>query len=538
MLTEGNGGFAFTQVPSARCALEATRSGYADGAFGRSRPEGDPRPVDVVDRAARTDLKIRLWKLGAVTGTVLDGRSQPIVALPIRVFEYAMVGGRPRLLVAGQTVTDDRGFYRVGRLLPGEYVVGAISTHTTLPVSLVDRYFDPGGDPEPLRQAIFRVTPVITPPGSDQSLRIGDQVVQSIGRGPLPFPAPSGELLALPTAFSPPMLNGAGASPLVLSAGEERAGVDLQLVAATTARVRGRAINDDDTPAALVPLRLVARAAEFFDGGIEVGRTLTSADGSFTFVGVTPGDYAVRALSTEGAVGHNHEVASVSVSATTAPMVWADEPVVVGNVDASLTVRLQPGIVFSGVVQFDGSATKPAAADLASISIVIESADRSAPGQVRQRRINPDGTFVTGGVPAGRYYLRVLGAPPGWSLRGAMLDGRDLSTTPIDVRAGEVSGVRLAFSDRSAEVSGRALAPAGALAVEALAVLFPTSDRLWIDWGLTRATSSPCARIRPATSSSATCPLATTSWPPCRMPVPRAGATRRRCWPSRGPPRA
>ena len=481
-LTENNGGFAFTQVPSARCAIEATRTGYADGALGRSRPAGEPRYLDVVERAARTDLKIRLWKLGAITGLVADDRSQPIVSQPVHVFEHAMVGGRPRLRLVGETVTDDRGFYRVGRLLPGEYVVGAMTTHTTLPASVVDRYFAPGGDPEEsLRQAIFRATPVITPPGSDQSLRIGDQIVQSIGRGPLPFPSPSGELLAFSTVFSPPMLNGM-ASPLAVGPGEERAGVDLQLVAATTARVGGRLLNDDGTPAALVPLRLVSRAEQFVEGGFDAGRTLTSADGSFTFVGVTPGEYAVRALSTDRSLAHGPEVAGVSVPATAAPMAWADQPVVVGKVDASLTVRLRPGITFSGVAQFNGSATKPTAADMASIPIVLESADRPAPDQVAPGRINPDGTFVTRGVPAGRYYLRALGAPPAWNLQGAMLNGLDLSTTPIEVSSGTVSGVRLVFSDRSAEVSGRALAQAGV--VDSRAVLFPTSDRLWIDWGL------------------------------------------------------
>jgi len=482
-LTENNGGFAFTQVPSARCAIEATRTGYADGALGRSRPAGEPRHLDVVERAARTDLKIRLWKLGAITGAVVDGRNQPIVSQPVHVFEHAMVGGRPRLRLVGETVTDDRGFYRVGRLLPGEYVVGAMTTHTTLPASVVDRYFAPGGNPESLRQAIFRATPVITPPGSDQSLRIGDQIVQSIGRGPLPFPSPSGELLAFSTVFSPAMLNGT-ASPLAVGSGEERAGVDLRLVAATTVRVGGRLLNDDDTPAALVPLRLVARAEQFVDGGFDAGRTLTSADGSFTFVGVTPGEYAVRALSTDRSLAHGPEVTSVSVPATAAPMAWADHPVVVGKTDASLTVRLRAGITFGGIVQFNGSATKPTAADMASIPIVLESADRPAPDQVAPGRINPDGTFVTRGVPAGRYYLRALGTPPGWYLQGAMLNGLDLTTTPIDVSAGVVSGVRLVFSDRSAEVSGRALAQPGVVAVDSRAVLFPTSDRLWIDWGL------------------------------------------------------
>jgi hypothetical protein len=55
----------------------------------------------------------------------------------VRAFAVTMVSGRPRLLASGAVAaTDDRGFYRLERLQPGQYKVAAISVQQTVPASV------------------------------------------------------------------------------------------------------------------------------------------------------------------------------------------------------------------------------------------------------------------------------------------------------------------------------------------------------------------------------------------------------------------
>jgi hypothetical protein len=490
VMTEPNGGFAFLQVRAGICSVTATKPGYAEGMLGRLRPRGEGRHVETRDRTAQTDLKVRLWKLAAISGVISDAAGDPIVNMPVRILEHVMEAGRARLRQAAQTVTDDRGYYRAGKLLPGSYVVAVISTYTTLPDTIFERYQSGPAAQAELRDAIFSIAPA----GRAESLRVGDQVVLSSARGPMPHPSAGGRITAFPSAFLP-MLGPTGASMyLVLGAGDERTGNDLTLPAMLTARIAGSLVAEDGTPASLVPLRLFSTITEFAGEGFETAKTLTDEQGRFTFLGVTPGSYTIRALVAP-LPGTRHLLGETVVTAPALTM-WAAEEVTVGDEDVGVVVPLKTGISFRGAVQFDGIAPKPSAERLERIPVVLEPADRMALREIPPGRVQSDGTFTTNGVPAGRYFVRVGGAPPGWSFRAALVDGRDVSTTGIDVVAGEVSGVRLIFTDRAAEVTGRALAPLGAADADALVVLFPTNDRLWIDWG-TNPRHIRAARVDP-----------------------------------------
>jgi hypothetical protein len=122
VLTDSGGNFAFTNVPSGSYMLVAEKSSYLPGQYpsnGRSlRSMG--RPLVVRDGQVLQDVKIPLFRGGAITGRVVDAHGDPAEFTEVRVLQ--LVGGRTPAM-RGSSQTNDLGEFRVGRLQPGSYVI-------------------------------------------------------------------------------------------------------------------------------------------------------------------------------------------------------------------------------------------------------------------------------------------------------------------------------------------------------------------------------------------------------------------------------
>ena len=108
-----------------------------------------------------------------------------------------------------------------------------------------------------------------------------------------------------------------------------------------------------------------------------------------------------------------------------------------------LSIMLRPGLRVTGIVQFDGATARPESDRLSSIAVSLEPADvrPGGPG-TRGAASRLSGQFATMGVPPGRYFVRVSGAPQGWTFRGATLGGRDVTDTPFDIESDDVAASR------------------------------------------------------------------------------------------------
>jgi hypothetical protein len=73
-------------------------------------------------------------------------------------------------------------------------------------------------------------------------------------------------------------------------------------------------------------------------------------------------------------------------------------------------------------------------------------------------------------------------APAGWTFKGAICDGRDVSTMPLALEGADVSGVDIVFTDRAIALSGTVTGASGADA-DATVLLFPTDSQRWTDNG-------------------------------------------------------
>jgi hypothetical protein len=233
---------------------------------------------------------------------------------------------------------------------------------------------------------------------------------------------------------------------------------------------------------------------------------MVGANQEFQFTNVAPGHYTLHVLRIPRTAPANGETTVVQGNGSvmrmvvnraggpgggptpplpTDPTLWADVSVTVGsdNLD-DITLSLRPGLRVSGRVEFHGSATVPAPEQLTSINLTLESADARGDSPMTQirGRVESDEQFTTMGVSPGRYLIRV-NPPRGWTLRSAMVGGRDMSDTAVEIRDEDLGNVVISFTDRSADVSGTVMTSAGRPDPSASVIIFPADRDKWVNTG-------------------------------------------------------
>ena len=133
MVTDGRGRFVFRDLPAATdYVLNASRFGYANGGYGRTSPDAATVRLRLADDQWLPDANVRLWRLGAISGRVVDEHNEPVVGTAVRVFAQKLIAGQPHHVAGPVTSTDDRGAYRIANLAPGSYIVGLLSVQSTV----------------------------------------------------------------------------------------------------------------------------------------------------------------------------------------------------------------------------------------------------------------------------------------------------------------------------------------------------------------------------------------------------------------------
>jgi hypothetical protein len=161
-----------------------------------------------------------------------------------------------------------------------------------------------------------------------------------------------------------------------------------------------------------------------------------------------------------------------------------------GNV-TDVMLALQPPLHFSGRLTFDASTGPQGGLDPTRVRVSLGSGGGSfsavisgtafgsinpPPGVVR-----PDGTFEITSILPGTYRISafIQGSPPGWSLRSAIVNGRDVLDVPLELGQSDVSNAVLTFSDRSTELAGTLRGASGGALTDFVVLVFPEDRTLW-----------------------------------------------------------
>ena len=270
---------------------------YLNGAYGQRRPDGPGGFLELTTSAPHaSNVVIRLWKGAAVEGHVLDEAGDPIVGAYVAAVARK---GDGSLLTGPSTRSDDRGWFRVGTLKPGEYVVVVPHTQFFLPSSSLAALTDQQASAA-LSGSLSRSG--ASPPstggigvGSSIAAAVTSAVTAATTTRILPASIDAARPLVYQTTFYPSATTTLQATVVRLRAGETRSGLSIRLEPAVAVGLSGRLV-DPSGPVPNFGIHLMAEPTAMGALGFEVATTVTDAKGGFEFPAVPRGTYLLRAV--------------------------------------------------------------------------------------------------------------------------------------------------------------------------------------------------------------------------------------------------
>lgn len=501
-ITDDAGRFSFVQLPAGTFRVVVRKPAYLEAAFGSSRPGQDGSAIALA-AGERADIVIRMFKGAAIAGVVRDAVGRPLASVQVSVVDLRR---RAQSILGSQFgepfTTDDRGAYRIYGLLPGEYLVAAVTEPAgTGPISMWS-----AADMDALLAGLVQL-----------------QKNASLGVSFRPTPAAPARLAPI---FHPATAYSSEAARIRVDAGDERDGIDISVTPVRAAAIEGT-VTGGVSNLADVEVGLIAFGPRFSSQYVGIATSRPDATGAFAFRNLPPGRYRVLARAKAGPVNPDDVVTqrftgggSAGGVRTIAPttvyvgeQLFGSTDVEMRGQDVGVSLSLQPGGSIAGRVVFAG-ATPPKIEDLSAVRIGMTAGTESvfddsrlvagtSVENVPTISPKPDGTFQVNGIAPMRYQL--YARPPAqlssaWTLRSAVVDGRDLLDETLDGANLRVSGVTLTFGDTPTRLSGTLQSASGQPAAEYFVVVFAADRRFW------REGSRRSVAVRPSSAGQFTFP--------------------------------
>jgi hypothetical protein len=496
VLTEDEGRFAFDRLPAGRYTVTASKAAYLAAAYGAARPGRPGTPIALaVDQ--KMDITMRMARGAVVAGVIRDLRGNPLPGVQVGALELRGTNVDDLFQSTEFVTTDDRGAYRIFGLMPGDYAIAATAR-------------TPGSGPIGLRStvemdALFAQLRQRSSGGASAGAPGGPATT-----GPAPPTPPS---FGYPPTYFPGASQFRDATHVTIAAAEERTGLDFAVGPIATTTIEG-VIQGPVTNLAGVELTLITSGPTLpYFGTSPVLSDQPDAQGHFNYTNVAPGQYTIMARGTAsqtvdgsapgvGMSGRGSAsgggVVVTNGSRFGGPPPGGDWLYGVADVDVSgqsvagVSVSLVPGTTLSGRALFDRTTeTAPditkvvvrvTALNGSSVSISNGTAIGNRFASAPYVNVKSDGTFAVPGIAPGSYTISALPQEitKVWPLRSAIINGRDLLDTGVDVRPGaDFSNVVLTFSDRHTELGGRLTTATGEPAPEYFVIAMPADRSLW-----------------------------------------------------------
>lgn len=431
--TAADGQFHFNNLPADRYTVGATKLPYLGAVAGARRAARPGTPIPVADGEAVANVLVRLPLGGVLSGTVTDVNGAAIPGSSVTAFRRSMRNGEVTLQRVGGATTDDRGQYRVHSLPPGDYIVGALSTHQ--PMSM---------------------------------RRIAEGEVDDVLNGraaPIQAEVPQG---AATTTYYPGTSRMTDAVAVTVGTGEEKRGLDFPLRTSSPGRVDGIVTMADGS--ALPPNVTVLASGGFSGAGFSAGsQARPTPDGRFTLANLAPGQWSLTARV--NVAGNTHTAAG--------------QIDIQGGDAHSVTLALRPSLTVSGRVAVRGTGAPSAAGLRLNLAALSNAQAGTAAPQLTPAQA--DGTFRITNLADGRYHFSgapFFGASTAsiqWGVESITLDGTDITDRAFDVsRERPPQEVVVTLTDRWQQISGRLLDDQNRGVSDFTVMAFPTDETLWL----------------------------------------------------------
>jgi len=466
-MTDARGQFVFEGLRTGRYYVNVSKPGHVSLSFGQRRVNGAGTAIPIADGERRA-IEIQLPRAAVITGMILDERGEPSINTNVRGMRYTLVSGRRRAQQVASDQTDDRGIYRLHSLQPGEYAICAVARNMG-PMNDAQRI---QMELESLRRSFEMAPSAVAKEAITQRMKVlqaqrVEPTEPAMGYAPVCFPASS----ATPTAT------------VTVAAGEERTGIDLQMVMIPVARVEGTVV----APGGAIPreMQLTLMNADESMADVERQGTRVEPSGRFAFQNVSPGRYTLMARTMSFGPPPPPPAPGAPAPAKE-PVLWAMGEVTVNGQDIpDIVLELQRGITVTGQLAFQPTTlTPPSDLSRAQVSIFPfspESNSMMTMGPPPQGKVDANGKFTISDVVPGKYRMSasVFGMM-GWVVDSITAGGQDALDFPLEIKGNrDVTGVVVTFGDRIAELSGTIATQKGEPATEETILLYPTDQKYW-----------------------------------------------------------
>ena len=415
-LTDESGLFALSSVPHGRYRILTTRAGYIASGLG-IMPNAQ---LDVGPTHDTTNLRVILRKGGSISGTILDEFGEPLQGTAFAIVRGAF-GDAARPLAT--SYADSRGRYRLSGLPPGEFVIGARADERNNQPTL--RMMDSGG-----RERFVTRAPT----------------------------------------FHPAATSLANATMINVGSETDITGVDirLQISSVTTGQITVR-----------TEIGLVSRVSLQVNApdGRHTVRTSPQQAPASTVTFSVPGMYPGRYLF----------IASAQAGDPARPFrVWAmHETTTDGLNPPTITMVLSRGARISGRAVFESDPPRERTTTFGLMPIgglafqTIEGMSGSLP-RPPENKPSAD-MFTIEGVMPGTYVLQGgLRDAPEWTMKSAVLRGRDILDTPLELKGDDdLDGIVVTFTNQRTVLRGTIASATGEPSTDIALVVFSRDPRHW-----------------------------------------------------------
>jgi hypothetical protein len=439
--TDGEGRFEFRDLPAGRFTMSATKSGYVPVQYGQTRPFESGKPIELADGQPLDKADMLMPRGSVISGRVLDEFGDPITDAVVSAMRSAWANGRRRLQPTGRTdMTNDLGQFRIYGLPPGDYYVSA----------------------------------------SVREMAVMEMSMAAMSGAPPPGPAAPVAGYA-PTYF-PGTPASADAQKITVVAGQDAHNTDFALLPVRLAKITGSVISSDGKPVEGSMINAVPRGADV-PFGLPGAAARTGKDGTFTLIGVAPGDYVLHTRSLQIVTSGSGDMMTFSARVGGRDGSDAETgllPLTVAGEDvANVVIMTTRGATAAGQVTFEGGA-RPANLATLRIAAMPGAPDglMMGPGGA-PTALKPDDTFEMRGL-SGVRFIRPVGLPPGWMLKSVQANGADVTDTGVEFKAGEaLTGVQVVLTSKVTELSGTVKGASGSPVKDYTLVVFSDDPQRW-----------------------------------------------------------
>jgi carboxypeptidase family protein len=415
-LTAPDGAFRIENITPGRYHLFAERSGFLDTDKQRGRTDG--RTLTLTTGQELKDLHLRLQAAAVIRGRVTDEDGDPLPNAEVTALHQTFVAGHKHWKQAGAERTNDLGEYRIANLTAGNVYIS------------------------------------VSPPPDFKSL-IENAGTAAEARNAKADPSAS---TTYQTTYYPGTGDRSQATPIPLHPGDEFP-ANITLTPSPSLSIRGSVVNVP--PRASATIMLQSHDFSLVLNGAEMHK-----DGSFVIHDVSPGSYTILA----------------SIEGSPVPMT-ARQLLQVGSTNVEgLRLSPQPGTTLQGRMRVEARKAAgrfdPQRVFLALQSIDSEQDEIMVAGREsfsNLAHVAPDGSFQWTDVPAGSYYVQVMGdttANEGLFVKSVAAGGRDVNESGITVDGGTVS-LDLVISANGGVLEGVAVDRKGEPVSNAVVVAVP-----------------------------------------------------------------